>query len=469
MDQALQELKEIFFQQMGSVALFDANGKYVAVNEGWQNRYTSNGKALIELEGHDVREFVPNSLVHDVLRTRKPISGMSFWTETGTSAFLVANYIPLFKDGELIGVGMYSIFTNSEEARKFYHEMKKVRLQLEYYQNEVNQLQQTKYTIENIIGNGRAIQKLKAQIVKAGGTASVVLIEGETGSGKELVAQAIHNLSARSDKPFVRLNCTTIPPNLAEAELFGYEGGSFTGASKAGKIGKFEAAKGGSIFLDEINSLPLDIQPKLLRVLQEREIEHVGSSRSICVDVRVIAATNVPLRSLIDSGEFRRDLFYRLNVLSIKVPSLRERMEDLPLLTTSLINSLNSSLGTEIEQISDEALKLLSLYDWPGNVRELRNVIERAMIWKTKGVLWPEDFSGYFTSHSDIPLTGYIGAKDALVPLFQMDYSTASESFEKQYLMEALVRWQGNKKLTAEHIGLSRAMFYRKLEKYGLK
>lgn len=469
MDQALQEFKEIFFQQMGSVALFDADGKYVAVNEGWQNRYTSNGKALAEMEGHDVREFVPNSLVHDVLRTRKPISGMSFWTETGTSAFLVANYVPLFKNGELIGVGMYSIFTNGEEARKFYHEMKKVRLQLEYYQNEVSQLQQTKYTIDNIIGGGKAIQNLKAQIAKAAGTSSVVLIEGETGSGKELVAQAVHNLSARSGGPFVRLNCTTIPPNLAEAELFGYEGGSFTGASRTGKIGKFEAAKGGSIFLDEINSLPLNIQPKLLRVLQEREIEHVGSSRSICIDVRVVAATNVPLRSLVESGGFRRDLFYRLNVFNIKVPSLRERMEDLPLLTASLIESLNHSLGTEIEQISDEALRLLSLYDWPGNVRELRNVIERAMIWKTKGVLWPEDFSGYFASHSDIPLTDYVGGNDALAPLFQTDYRTASEGFEKQYFKQALARYQGNKKSAAEHIGLSRAMFYRKLEKYGLK
>lgn len=469
MEPTLEEYKEIFFQQMGSVALFDAQGRYVAVNDGWRRKYREDGGDVWELEGHDVLEFVPDSLVHDVIRTKKPISGMSFLPEAGTARMLVANYLPLFRGGELIGVAMYSIFNDRREAEHFYTGMQRFRSQLEYYQREVTQLQKTRYTIDSITGAGKAVRELKAKIVKAAGTPSVVLIEGETGSGKELVAQAIHNLSARSDQPFVRLNCTTIPPNLAESELFGYEGGSFTGAARNGKIGKFEAANNGSIFLDEINSLPLEIQPKLLRVLQEKEVEHVGGTRSIPINVRVIAATNMPLQDMVEAGEFRRDLYYRLNVFNIHVPALRERKDDLPILVSSLIDNLNASLGTEIEQISDEALKLFSLYDWPGNIRELRNVLERAMNWKTKGVLWPEDFLGYFANHSDMAPEEYLGGGGDFTPFMQFDYRGAMEYFEKKYFSEILGRYRGNKKAAAEHIGLSRAMFYRKLEKYGLK
>lgn len=469
MNISLEEFKEKFFQQMGSVALFDTEGRYVAVNEGWLSKYREDGGDARELIGHDVLEFIPDSLVHDVLRTKRPISGMSFLPEMGTAKMLVANYVPLFKGGELIGVAMYSIFNDQKEAEKFSLDLQRVRSQLEYYQREVSQLQKTKYTIDSITGSGKAIKELKANILKAAGTPSVVLIEGETGSGKELVAQAIHNLSPRSREPFVRLNCTTIPPNLAESELFGYEAGSFTGAAKNGKIGKFEAANNGSIFLDEINSLPLEIQPKLLRVLQEREVEHVGSTRSIPINVRMIAATNMPLQTMVESGEFRRDLYYRLNVFNIKVPALRERKEDLPILAATLIENLNASLGTEIEQISDEALRLFSMYDWPGNIRELRNVLERAMNWKTKGVLWPEDFLGYFANHSDMPPEELLSGAGDHVPFMQFNYREAVEFFEKNYFSEILARYHGNKKAASEHIGLSRAMFYRKLEKYGLK
>lgn len=469
MDLALEKYKDSFFQQIGSAALFDAEGRYVAVNENWWNRYLDGGGTPTwELIGRDVREIIPGSLVHDVIRTKKPISGTSFQPEIGTSKMLVANYLPLFSDGEFIGVAMYSIFNNQEEVDHFYSDMRRIRSQLEYYQREVTQLQKTKFTIDSIAGAGKSIVELKSNIMKAAATPSVVLIEGETGSGKELVAQAIHNLSPRGHNPFVRLNCTTIPANLAESELFGYEGGSFTGAAKNGKIGKFEAANGGSIFLDEINSLPLEIQPKLLRVLQEREVEHVGGTRSIPVDVRMIAATNVPLQDLVESGAFRRDLFYRLNVFNIRVPPLRERKEDLSILTSSLIESLNQSLGTSIEQISDEALTLFSRYDWPGNVRELRNVLERAMNWKSKGVLWPEDFLGYFANHTGISPEEFLKDED-FISYKNLSFRAATEYFEKNYFKSVLESYQGNKKAAAEHIGLSRAMFYRKLEKYNLK
>lgn len=469
MDFTLEEYKELFFQQLGSVALFDAHGRYVAVNEGWRKKYAAEGKALTSLEGHDVLEFIPSSLVHDVIRTKKPISGMGFWPKIGESDYLVGNYLPLFKNGELIGVAMYSIFNNSKEAQAFYADMQKTRSQLEYYQREVTQMQRTRYTIDSIIGTSALIKNLKLQISKAARTSSIVLIEGETGSGKELVAQSIHNLSERRNSAFVRLNCATIPPGLAESELFGYEGGSFTGAEKRGKIGKFEAANNGSIFLDEINSLALDIQPKLLRVLQEHEVEHVGSTRSIPINTRVIASTNTPLQELVNSGLFRQDLFYRLNVFNIRVPSLKERKEDIPLLAKAFIESLNESLGTEIEQISDEALNLFSLYDWPGNVRELRNVIERAMSWKIKGVLWPKDFLDYFATHSPVPIADHLEDPNSLTSLLQLDYRTAMEGFEQLYFREVLAKNPGNKKTAAAHVGLSRAMFYRKLDKFGLK
>jgi formate hydrogenlyase transcriptional activator len=239
---------------------------------------------------------------------------------------------------------------------------------------------------EQIIGNSPALEAVLGQVERVAPTGSTVLIQGETGTGKELIAHAIHNISSRCGRPFVRLNCAAIPLDLLESELFGHEKGAFTGAI-AQKIGRFELADRGTLFLDEVGDIPPALQPKLLRVLQEQQFERLGSTRTHQVDVRLVAATNRDLAEMVKQGEFRNDLYYRLNVFPILLPPLRERPEDIPALVTHFAEILGERMGREIEDIPSQTMSALSTYHWPGNIRELQNLIERAVILSNDGVL----------------------------------------------------------------------------------
>jgi formate hydrogenlyase transcriptional activator len=239
---------------------------------------------------------------------------------------------------------------------------------------------------DEIVGKSSALQKVLKELETVGPTDSTVLILGETGTGKELIARAIHNLSSRNSNAFVKVNCAAIPTGLLESELFGHERGAFTGAI-AQRIGRFELAHHGTVFLDEIGEIPLELQPKLLRVLQEREFERLGSSRTLRTDARLIAATNRDLSELVAEHKFRSDLFYRLNVFPIRVPALRERPEDVPLLVRHFAEIFSRRMGKLIQTIPADTMSALMSYDWPGNVRELQNVIERAVILSSRGVL----------------------------------------------------------------------------------
>jgi formate hydrogenlyase transcriptional activator len=239
---------------------------------------------------------------------------------------------------------------------------------------------------EQIIGNSPALEAVLEQVERVAPTGSTVLIQGETGTGKELIAHAIHNLSSRCGRSFVRLNCAAIPLDLLESELFGHEKGAFTGAI-ASKIGRFELADKGTLFLDEVGDIPPALQPKLLRVLQEQEFERLGSNCTHKVDVRLVAATHRDLTNMVNQGEFRSDLYYRLNVFPVLLPPLRERREDIPALVTHFVEILGQRMGREIEHIPPETMSALSSYSWPGNIRELQNLIERAVILSNDGVL----------------------------------------------------------------------------------
>jgi formate hydrogenlyase transcriptional activator len=239
---------------------------------------------------------------------------------------------------------------------------------------------------EQIIGNSPALESVLEQVERVATTGSTVLIQGETGTGKELIAQAIHNISSRCGRAFVRLNCAAIPLDLLESELFGHEKGAFTGAI-AQKIGRFELADKGTLFLDEVGDIPPALQPKLLRVLQEQQFERLGSTRTHQVDVRLVAATNRDLTDMVSRSEFRSDLYYRLNVFPVVLPPLRERREDIPALVTHFVEILGRRMGREIEHIPTETMSALSSYEWPGNIRELQNLIERAVILSNGGVL----------------------------------------------------------------------------------
>jgi formate hydrogenlyase transcriptional activator len=239
---------------------------------------------------------------------------------------------------------------------------------------------------EQVIGNSPALEAVLEQVERVAPTDSTVLIEGETGTGKELIAHAIHNISSRCGHPFIRLNCAAIPLDLLESELFGHERGAFTGAI-AQKIGRFELADRGTLFLDEVGDIPPALQPKLLRVLQEQEFERLGSTRTHHVDVRLVAATNRDLREMVNRGQFRSDLYYRLNVFPVLLPPLRERRADIPALVTHFIDIFGRRMGRQIEHVPEETMSALSSYQWPGNIRELQNLVERAVILSDNGVL----------------------------------------------------------------------------------
>ena len=335
-------------------------------------------------------------------------------------------------------------FTDKKEAIKNYNKMNKDR----------------SIMIDNIIGESESIKKVKKETIMAAQSVSTVLITGESGTGKELFARAIHNHSKRAEYPFIAVNCAAIPDNLLESELFGYEEGAFTGARKGGKLGMFEIAHKGSLFLDEIGDMSLHLQSKLLRVLQEKEVNKIGAKSNIEIDVRIIAATNKDLESMVKEGTFREDLYYRLNVIPIKLPSLSQRKGDIPLLIDYMIREYSVKLEKNVEGIDEVALDRMQKYGWPGNVRELQNSIE---------------YSVNMAQGSEITVDVLPKSILEYEEKFEEDETSAIETLEdleKREIQKALKRYgvyKKDKELAAKALGISRATLYRKIEKYGIK
>ncbi len=314
-----------------------------------------------------------------------------------------------------------------------------------------------------MVGCSTAIQSLKEQIAIAAPTSGWVLITGENGTGKELVARAIHHYSKRSDKPFIEVNCAAIPEELIESELFGHEKGAFTGAT-AQRKGKFDQAHEGSLFLDEIGDMSLKTQAKILRILQERKFERVGGNRTIEVDVRVIAATNKDLEEEIQEGNFRQDLYYRLNVLPFHVPPLRERSEDIPLLAKHFLAYFCSKESREIKTLEPDAIEALAAYSWPGNVRELKNIVERLVIMSPRQTIALEDLPGSIQRSGNRDS----GAKSYL-PANGVSLKQARDDFEREFILQKLQENEGNISRTAEAIEMERSNLHRKIKSYGIE
>ncbi len=314
-----------------------------------------------------------------------------------------------------------------------------------------------RYTFDNIVGRSPAMQEIFATVMRVAPTRATVLLAGESGVGKDLIARAIHFHSPRRDRPFVKINCTAIPENLMESELFGYERGAFTGAVTA-KPGKFEQADTGTAFLDEIGDVPGGIQVKLLRVLQERELERLGSNKTKQVDVRILAATNRDLRAALEEGTFREDLYYRLNVLPIEIPPLRERREDIPFLAEHFVRKLAREVGSKAESISEGAIDKLVGYHWPGNVRELENVIERSLVLSGNSRL----------EAADIKLDTSPRAASSPPPGFLPD-GVSLDEHEQAIIREALRRANGNKSQAARLLGLTRNALRYRLSQMGME
>jgi DNA-binding NtrC family response regulator len=310
----------------------------------------------------------------------------------------------------------------------------------------------------DLVGNSTAMQEVFFLIRQVAPTPASVLITGESGTGKELAARAIHDLSARRDGPFTAVNCAAIPESLIESELFGHEKGAFTGAV-AGRAGCFELAHGGTLLLDEIGEMPASLQPKLLRVLEERRIRRLGGSREIAIDVRVIAATNKPVDQHAARNDFRADLYFRLSVMHVALPRLRDRIEDLPLLCRALIARINSTYSTSITGVDSTAMAALESYEWPGNVRELRNVLERAAILAREGDIGPAHLPKAIATAPPQPARRQLGA----VPTVTLPVGTTIERAERELIAITLLHTRHNQTKAAELLGISAKTLYNKL------
>lgn len=397
-----------------------------------------------------VEQVLPQLKLGNVFRSE--IAEVSDFNEMNGIRYIV-HRIPIKKDGKVIGAIGKVMFRQLNEVSELFKRLQKAENKASFYHQQLQKSESARFTWDHIFSKDPYMEKLKKSAAKAAKGRSTVLVRGESGTGKELFAHAIHNSSARSEGKFVVVNCAAIPEDLLESEFFGYEEGAFTGAKQRGKIGKFDLANGGTLFLDEIGDMSLSLQAKLLRVLQEREFYRVGGNVRVKVDVRIIAATNRNLEEMVKQGEFREDLYYRLNVISLNIPPLRERVQDVEYLIIGLMKELNSMLGTSITGISSQAKAALLRYEWPGNVRELRNVLERAMTFAEHGKIQAEDLPEYLISQLSSPLIEQI---------------SLAEDAELGAIRKALSQTNGNKAKAARLLGISRSGLYEKIKKYQL-
>ncbi|MGE5372420.1 MAG: sigma-54 interaction domain-containing protein [Solirubrobacterales bacterium] len=411
-----------------------------------------------ECVGRLVTEIIPSSKLPATIATGTADIA-DIWTLGGES--LVVNRLPLRLNREIVGAISYDVFPDMKEVSAFARRYL-VKEQTDALTQSARESWKAKYTIKDMIGISAALLHIKRQIELVADADIPVLINGESGTGKELIAHALHNESGRQDAAFVRINCASIPESLWESELFGYEDGAFTGAKRGGKLGKFEIADRGTIFLDEISEMPLAPQAKLLRVLQEMEIERVGSEKLRRVDVRLVAATNQNLEEMVRQKKFREDLYYRLAVFEINMPPLRERKEDIPFLAKHMTQKISYNQGSSVSGLGTQSLRLLQQYEWPGNVRELSNTLERACLVQRSG---------------DITVQTLVSVKPALRPLSSdLTDSTNARPAQKGTLrqaeytaiLDALVSAGGNRKLAAEILGIHRTSLYNKMKDLGI-
>lgn len=459
-----KEFMEMMLECIPGLLCIDNDGKITYVNEKMLKYKNCTSEQMI---GKHIKEFFPYTHMIENMENEKDTIAFYQGNVTSKDDVEASVHYVLRKDGKRVGLMTYDIFQELKEFEQFVRMYGELDDKIKYYREELKEYRVTKYSIEDIVGESEQIKKLKADIRNAAKTSSTVLITGETGTGKELVAHSIHDLSKRRSNKFVKLNITNLPPSLIESELFGYEAGSFTGAVKSGKKGRFEEADNGTLFIDEIETLPLEMQPKLLRVLQEREIERIGNNQSIQINVRIISATNEKLEEMVKEKTFRKDLFYRLEVVRINVPSLRERKEDIRLLAEHFIREYNMTLGTNVTGITDAAVVKLQKYDWPGNVRELKNVIERAMGAANNNLV--DSDSIQIASIVDNSALGRGGQAAAPHSYFDFEGESPIEEAKRQaeiaVITEALTRAEGNKKRAAEMLKIARPLLYQKMDR----
>lgn len=411
------------------------------------------GLKLGEGNGRPVEQVIENTRLHKVVASGK--------TEVGTiqrmrGAERVVSRVPIKRDGQVLGAIGRVMFKGPRQLEALSRRIRDLEGELEFYKRETETLRARDYGLEAIIGRSPAVQRLRAQIVKVAPLEIPVLIRGESGTGKELVAHALHQLSPRRDRSLVNVNAAALPSNLVESELFGYEPGAFTGADKKGRKGKFEQAEGGTIFLDEIGDMPPDIQAKLLRVLQDKIVERVGGDRPRPVDFRLVTASNKDLQSMVESGSFRLDLFYRISPIVIDLPPLRERLDDIPLLVDKFLKEIAYRHARPVPEISAEALSELADRAWPGNIRQLQHELQRAFVFSDGTTIGVQDLSEVPRRPQSLPDSGAQTSK-------RRELKHVISEIQNEQIKQAIAACGGNKKRAAANLGISRSFLYKRL------
>lgn len=463
----LEQCKIILDNIDGLIAT-DKDGKILYLSKDMRERIASiNGEILPEsVYGADLREIHPSSKLIPLINTARNTEERELAVYLTLGFINIARLQTMQNDNHtVVGYMDVDIFRNASELQELFDKLKNLSSGgLLDFENSIDlittqdkRIKNIKYSIADIRGTSHEIAQLKKNIYTISEFESTVLIEAETGCGKELIAHSIHNLSKRRKNPLIEINCAAIPESLFESELFGYENGAFTGAQRGGKAGKLELAEKGTLFLDEIDQLPYHIQPKLLRVLQEQEFARIGG-KTQPMDVRIIAASNKNLATLVKKGKFREDLYYRLNIFRLTVPPLRDRIEDIPVLTEHFITQMNHKLSKAIQGASPEVMKTFYHYAWPGNVRELKNVIERAMYLCNSDQITLQDLGDFITEAIQ-------PQSDSSVFEYNNPLEKAKALVEAKVIQEALDICSGNKRKAAELLKISRATLYNKLEK----
>ncbi len=447
-EEAGLELKNIIDSIYEAICVVDADGIVIIWNKNAEKLYKIPVENII---GKNVLDFFPDAAISKVLKNKKEIQNEYHSPRKDTHIFISA--LPIYRGGEFVGV--VSTDRDVTEVKKLSQKLEKANTKLSFLEEEVKRFSGS---FGNIIGNSPKLIKRIEIARRVSKSDASIIITGESGTGKEVFARAIHENSGKKGL-FVPVNCSAIPRELFESELFGYEPGAFTGANKKGKMGIFELANGGTIFLDEIGDMPMHMQAKLLRVLQEREIMRVGGEKKIKIDARIVSATHKDLKNMVENGEFREDLFYRLNVVEVDLPPLRERKGDILLLVEHFLKEICKKSGRNVPSIEKDVIKLIQNYEWKGNIRELKNTVEHLIVLNSDDSIGMDIVPSYIIENIK-----YKEINDE----YPLDLGAAVEKVEKASIKRALEMTDGNKAKAAKLLNIPRSTLYYKMEVYNM-
>lgn len=444
--------EEAFDNLCEAVCICDSTGEVIYWNKASEKLYNIEKSKII---GLNIKNYFPNALTNKVFKEKKTFKDVLHEPVAGKEVFLSA--VPIFKNDKMIAV-----VTTDKDVNELDQLMKRLEIEekkSKYYEVKYNEQIKRQYSFSGIIGKNKRIIEAVNLSQKIATSNATIMITGESGTGKDVFARAIHNASGRKGK-FVALNCSAIPEELLESELFGYDQGAFTGASKGGKIGKFELANGGTLFLDEIGEMPIKMQSKLLRVLQDGIIDKLGSNKSIKTDVRIISATNINIKSAIESEKFRSDLYYRLAVVNVELPPLRERKDDIKDLTNYFIKEFSVKENIKIKEFDEKIYHIFKNYCWDGNIRELRNVVQRIVILSNDGIIKSSDIPKYISTYE---------SNIQNIDIENVDFDENVKRLEIKMLIDAIKATNGNRTMAAKLLKINRTTFYYKIKQYNLE